>query len=474
MLTERIDPWRLKIPRQDKMLVDAIIYCTQAMSIGDGALRQLADTACLPSVRYTFATPDIHHGFGAPIGAVVALKDYICPAAVGYDVNCGMRLLTTTMQADSAPIKQIAHEIGRTVPLGEGKSGKLRLTSGQLRQVLERGVKGLFELKPIGGEHFARWDEDTFRADYAAIEDEGSMSASSSFLSEKTVARGLDQLGTLGGGNHFIELQKVEMIDDKAVARAFGIEEGALVVMIHSGSRGLGHQVGEEYMKHAYNSNPDISPNKQLGVFALDSNDGNRYIDAMRCAANFAFANRQVMANLVRNVFAEITKDSLLKTIYDVAHNIAKKETHGATKLWVHRKGATRAFPPSMMEHEPYSTYGQPVLIPGSMGTSSYLLVGDKRAAESLYSVNHGAGRVMSRTAAAGRKQGGSMKGGAITDAEFHRSMDGIHLICADPRSIKEEAPQAYKDIDLVIHAVTGAGLAKVIARMRPLAVLKG
>jgi len=475
MQTRRLDPWRLLVPRQGAMLVDALVYCTPEMRIEESALRQLADVASLKGIKRALATPDIHQGYGAPIGSVAGLRDYVCPAAVGYDINCGMRLLASPWPADELPVKALAERTARLVPLGEGKSGSLRLSTGRFRQVLEGGLKGLRELRPMGGPHFEGWDDDLAADDIRAVEDEGSLPASSVYLSARAVERGLPQLGTLGGGNHFIEFQRVEEVRDRKAASKLGVAEGALVVMIHSGSRGLGHQVGSEYMPLAWERYSSIAPNRQLGLFPLDSPEAREYLDCMRCAANFAYANRQVMANLVRLAFRELLGEAPLRTVYDVAHNIAKKELHGHMKLWVHRKGATRAFPPERMAVPPFDEIGQPVLIPGSMGTASFLLLGTRRAEESLFSVNHGAGRVLSRTAAAGkRRRGRVVREAAVSDEEFARAMRGVHLICADRRSVKEEAPQAYKDIDSVVRAVEGAGLARVVARMRPLAVLKG
>jgi tRNA-splicing ligase RtcB len=247
--------------------------------------------------------------------------------------------------------------------------------------------------------------------------------------------------------------------------------------MIHSGSRGLGHQIGNDYMPIAAKNSKDSTPDRTLGFFNVDSKLGRDYIGAMQAAANFAFVNRQIMAMLVRKNFRHHFGNIPMPLIYDVPHNMAKREKHFGEFFWVHRKGATRAFSPELMMGTPFEKLGQPVIIPGSMGTASYLLVGSKKSPESLFSVNHGAGRVMSRTKAAGRirrRDGKVLKPGAISDQMFEQSMQGIHLICEDRNTVKEEAPAAYKDIDAVIEIVTGAGLAEIVAKMRPLAVLKG
>ncbi|MFA4985954.1 MAG: RtcB family protein [Candidatus Brocadiia bacterium] len=471
----RIDNWRLLIPQQGKMTVDATVYASPEMEIEDRAFEQLADVASLPDMQKALATPDIHSGFGAPIGTVAGLRDFICPSAVGYDVNCGMRLLSTTARADDFPVVEAAEAVSRLIPLGEGKSGGLALRPDQLCAVLEKGIAGLAELRSLGGVELGGWSDADVASDSARMEDNGSLKASSSNISSRALKRGGPQLGTLGGGNHFIEFQRVEEVFDEAGALTLGLSVGQLVVMIHSGSRGFGHQVGEEYMPLAFEKSKDRVPNSQLGILPVDSADGERYIHAMNCAANYAYANRQVMANVIRSAMKADFGIAEMPTVYDVPHNIAKLERHSGHDLWVHRKGATRAYPGRMMHDAPFDRIGQPILIPGSMGTSSWVLLGVEKAEESLFSVNHGAGRVMSRMAASGLGRNGKQKATAqVSDDNFRESMKGIHLICADRRSIKEEAPAAYKDIDEVIRVVIGAGLAKPVARMVPLAVMKG
>jgi tRNA-splicing ligase RtcB len=276
-----------------------------------------------------------------------------------------------------------------------------------------------------------------------------------------------------------VEIQRVERVSLPEAARALGLALGQMVVMIHSGSRGLGHQVADEHMREA----PAIAarhglpvPNRQLAFVPADTDEGRAFLGAMGAAANFAFANRQAIAATVRRAFARVLgREVGLPTIYDVSHNIARLERHDDRRLYVHRKGATRAFPASRMRGTEFAALGQPVLIPGSMGTASYVLLGTESAAESLYSVNHGAGRAMSRTAAAGKgRRGRRSGGGRISEARFEETMRGIHLVCADRLAAREEAPDAYKDVDLVVETVVGAGLAQVVARLVPLAVLKG
>ena len=423
------------------------------------------------------ATPDIHLGYGVPIGCVAALDGMIVPAAVGYDINCGMRLLTTPLDAAEVNAGAIARSIRRDVPLGEGKKS-LKLTCNELDAVLERGLEGMLGIEPAGrgGRYGELRDRDEDAADLERAEERGSLSGSPGAVSERAKSRGRPQLGTLGGGNHFIELQRVDRVDDADLARAFGVREGQLVVMIHSGSRGFGHQVGGDYMKLAERISGDRAPSKHLAFLEVDSVKGGDYVGAMNAAANYAFANRQVMTTFVRAAFRAACGDIEMPCVYDVPHNMAKLETHGAETLWVHRKGATRAFGPERMSGTPFAATGQPVLIPGSMGTASYLLVAGERVADSLCSVNHGAGRAMSRTAAAGKvtRSGKVLKPGLISDDDFERAMEGITLVAESRRGAREEAPQAYKDIDAVIETVVGAGLGHVVARMVPRAVLKG
>ena len=475
MKLTRIDENRLLLEKEGEMKVDALIYVNENIRLEEESLIQLRNATLIPPVEKVLATPDIHTGFGVPIGSVIGLKDHIVPSAVGYDVNCGMRLLTTPLTRDTIDLETIAHSIHRDIPLGEGKKN-IHLSIDSLKIVLERGVKGLKEVikETSLSKHYI---ESEYEEDIERIEDYGSMEGRAEAISTRAAERGKDQLATLGGGNHFIEIQVVERIGNPELAKIFGLFLGQIVLMIHSGSRGLGHQIGDDYMPLAARLSKEKIPDRSLGFFNVHSNDGKNYIGAMRAAANFAFANRQAMAILIRKNFRHYYGNIPMPMIYDVPHNIAKLEIYKKEEIWVHRKGATRAFPARLMKGTPFQNIGQPVLIPGSMGTASYLLVGTETAEESLFSVNHGAGRMMSRTAAAGkvkRHSGKVIKEGRITDDRFKTTMKGIHLICEDPHTIKEEAPDAYKDIDEVIKVVVGAGLAQIIARMVPIAVLKG
>ena len=473
---KRLDANRLLIPREGAMNVDAIVYASNAIRIEDDAIRQLMDAASLPTVHKCLATPDLHLGYGVPIGCVVGLREIVVPAAVGYDVNCGMRVLTTPVKRHEIDPAALAHSIRRDVPLGEGKSN-LRLTVEELEVVLERGVSGVREIAGETGRIWESRDASEEAADLEHIEDRGSMGGRADAVSAHAKERGKSQLGTLGGGNHFIEIQVVDRVEDEALARRWGLEKDGITVMIHSGSRGLGHQVGDEYMKLATRLTGDVSPTPHLAYLPVESREGRDYIGAMYAAANFAFVNREIMTILVRREIRYVLGNVPLPILYDVPHNMAKFEEHEGVKLWVHRKGATRAYPADHMQGTPFADVGQPVLIPGSMGTASYILVGTPESAATYYSVNHGAGRAMSRSAAAGGRHGRHGRGGreaAISDEDFARAMRGITLIAEDRRGAKEEAPQAYKDIDEVVRVVVDAGLARVVARLLPLAVLKG
>ena len=472
---QRVTPYKMLLPREGRMRVDATIFASEKLKIEDGAIRQLCDAAELPGIRKAIGMPDMHVGFGVPIGSVAALEGGIIPAAVGYDINCGMRLLTTPLDADDVNVEELARAVSRDIPLGEGKAN-VRVSHEQLDTILAGGLRGFHSIEVNDQRLQAARNEDEEASDIAHAENNGSMPGDPAALSYKAKGRGAPQLGSLGGGNHFIELQLVSRIYDEKTAEAFGLRKGQLVVMIHSGSRGLGHETAGDYMRLAARMTRSECPNKELCYLPIDSTEGRNYIGAMNAAANFAFVNRQVMVWFVRRNFRHYLGGIPMPTLYDVTHNMAKPEVHGGGEWWVHRKGSTRAFPASKMQGTPYAKTGQPVLIPGSMGTASYVLVGREDAAESLFSVNHGAGRVMSRTQAAGKttRKGAVLRPAAISDQRFEQTMDGVTLICANRHKIKEEAPDAYKDIDEVIDVVTGAGLADKVARMVPLAVLKG
>jgi tRNA-splicing ligase RtcB len=461
--------------RSGEMVVDATVFASDEIKIEPAAIRQLYDSACLPPAKKVLATADIHVGFGVPIGAVLGLEDAIMPPAVGYDINCGMRLLRTPFSKGQINIDEIANSIARDIPLGEGMSN-LPLDKNLIETVITEGVSGVPRLaQKVKHRAWEAFDSQEFAEDIKRIEENGQMPAEMGAVPKLAVAKGADQLGTLGGGNHFIEIQLVQRIFNEDLAKFFGLSENQIVVMIHSGSRRFGYEVADEFMNVAARQPNMEGRRKMLSFLSTDSREGQKYISAMGAAANFAFVNRHVMGLLVRRCFTRMFGPTPMPLVYDVTHNMAKLETHEGRRLWVHRKGATRAFGPGLMTATPFEQVGQPIITPGSMGTASYLMVGTGDSEESLCSVNHGAGRVMSRTAASGKGRHGRNAGEAmISDDEFKRSMAGIKLITGDRRRIKEEAPAAYKDIDEVVRIVAQCRWARPVARMVPLAVLKG
>jgi tRNA-splicing ligase RtcB (3'-phosphate/5'-hydroxy nucleic acid ligase) len=426
----------------------------------------LQNVATLPGVvGAAIAMPDIHQGYGFPVGGVAAtaLPDgVVSPGGVGYDINCGVRLLALPLSepelADRR--KALVHEISRSVPAGAGKSGGLRLRSGSLDEVLRDGPRAL----------------DGVRADdVERTESQGRLEgADPAAVSERARLRGEGQLGTMGSGNHFVELQAVEELLDPETARQFGLEQDQVTVLIHSGSRGLGHQVCTDYVRLMDSRLKGYRihlPDRQLACAPASSPEGRQYLGAMAAAANFAWANRQAIADGVRRAVASVLGDDTAegtRQVYDVAHNVAKVELHGGSRVCVHRKGATRAFPAGSEEiPEAYREVGQPVFIPGSMGTASFVLAGEPGAMERSFGTTcHGAGRRLSRTAA--RKR--------IGGNELRRELEarGIVVRCPSPKGLAEEAPFAYKDVDRVVRVVEEAGLARRVARLVPIGVVKG
>jgi tRNA-splicing ligase RtcB (3'-phosphate/5'-hydroxy nucleic acid ligase) len=446
----------------DPELLDAIL--------GDDSLVQLQNVATLPGiVEPALAMPDIHQGYGFPVGTVAATElpdGVISPGGVGYDINCGVRLLRLPVEAaELGPRKEkLVHEISRAVPTGTRRSDGVQLRGGELERVLDDGPRVLVERHGIGTAD-----------DVAHTESEGRLAgADPRRVSERARARGAGQLGTVGSGNHFIELQRIERIFDADAAAAMGLTESGVTVLIHSGSRGLGHQVCTDFVKRMDAALPRHGielPDRQLSCAPASSGDGQAYLAAMAAAANFAWANRHAMTHAVRRAVARVLGEPAAdgtRQVYDVAHNVAKRERHGDRDVLVHRKGATRAFPPGHPEIPgDYARCGQPVFIPGSMGTRSYVLAGRAGAMErSFGTVCHGAGRRMSRTGA--RKQ--------IGGAELRRQLEeaGITVRCPSNKGLAEEAPFAYKAVEQVVGVVERAGLAVRVAELRPIGVVKG
>jgi len=474
---KKISDWLWEIPkayRQD-MRVSARIYASEKMLedvFRDRSLDQLINLSCLPGIqKYGLAMPDIHEGYSSPIGGVAAIRiqdGIISPGMCGYDINCGMKLLKSEYpEKEIRPyLDKLATEIQKEVPSGLGKGRQLKLDIQALDKILEGGAKRVVEQGH--GE----------KEDVENCEAEGRLDWSdSTAVSYQAKNRGRDQVGTLGSGNHFLEVQKVAEIFDEKTAEAFGLFKDQVVIMIHCGSRGTGHQIATDYIRDfmglmgKYNINV---PDREFACVPFNSPEGQRYFSAMACGANYAWANRQMIAYFVRKAWRSILSSSVnsgLTALYDVAHNIIKKEKYvidsKETELAVHRKGATRAFPPGHLEiPERYKDVGQPVLIPGSMGTASYILVGQKTGEEAFYSTCHGAGRTMSRHEAIRR----------ISGQEVVKSLEskGIVVKCRSFQGIAEEAPFAYKDVDEVVDVVHNAGLSKKVARLVPLAVIKG
>jgi tRNA-splicing ligase RtcB len=465
--------WEIPAGTRPDMRVPARIFADEellAAILADRSLEQLCNVATLPGVfEAALAMPDIHQGYGFPVGAVAATEapdGVISPGGVGYDINCGVRLLALPLRADELGDlrERLVHEIARTVPAGTGKHGGLHPGAAAFERVLTSGPRVLVEELGIGT-----------RADVEHTESQGCIAgADPAAVSERAVARGSGQLGTLGSGNHFLELQRVDVVHDPATAEAFGLEQGQMTILIHSGSRGLGHQVCSDYVRlmERVEARYGIElPDRQLACAPLSSPEGQAYLAAMAAAANFAFANRHTMTHLIREAIRRILGAAAAdgtRQVYDVAHNIAKLERHNGRELCVQRKGATRAFAAGSTDiPSAYRAVGQPVFIPGSMGTSSFVLAGEPGAMErSFGTACHGAGRRLSRTAA--KRQ--------VTGAQLRRELaeQGIVVRCPSNSGLAEEAPFAYKDVERVVAVVEQAGLARRVAQLRPLGVVKG
>lgn len=470
----KINDWLWEIPKSFRgdMRVPARIYASEKMleDIEEGAFTQVINVSTLPGiVKYSLAMPDIHWGYGFAIGGVAATKlpeGVISPSGIGFDINCGVRLLKSdsNQKEIKSYLDQLATEMQREVPSGLGRGRKIKLSIEQVEKILEGGVPYL--VKKGYGE----------KEDTENCEAKGKLEwADASVVSDHAKNRGRGQVGTLGSGNHFLEIQKVDEIFDQRAAEAFGLFKGQIVVMIHTGSRGLGHQVCTDYLKTVVQALQRYRiklPDRELACAPFSSPEGQKYFKAMAAAANYAWSNRHMIMHYVRKAWQDVLGEKTkLTLLYDVAHNIAKIEEHEVSgkkmKLCVHRKGATRAFPPGHPEvPERYREVGQPVLIPGTMGTASYVLVGTEKSAEAWYTVCHGSGRTMSRRAATRRFPGTEV----VEDLENK----GIIVKCRSFRGIAEEAPQAYKDIEKVVDVVHNAGLSKKVARLVPLAVIKG
>lgn len=434
----------------------------------DEAIYQLYNASLLPGVvSPVIGMPDIHTGYGLPIGGVMATdyeKGVVSAGAVGMDINCGVRLLTTHITAKEMSkdlLIKILQAITKRVPLGVGKSSQLKeLRKPNLEAIAHEGVS-YYVKKGFGRNE-----------DLNKIEDDGCIKGASVAAVPKSAMDRIDQLGTIGGGNHFIEIGKISKVFDEELASKFGLYKNHIYIMIHTGSRGFGHQICTDYSAIMWNNsdkNRTRAPQKGLACAPILSKDGQKYLQAMACAANYAFANRQIITHFVREAFVEVLKESESKLgldiLYDVAHNIAKKEKYGGRWLLVHRKGATRALPAGHEDNPScYRDTGHPAIIPGSMGTGSYVVLGTDRIKETFCSVNHGAGRIMSRKRAKSE----------FTREDLIKQMGHVVTIARNMKSLLDEAPLAYKDIDEVIFTLVEAGLTKPLVKLAPMGVLKG
>ena len=469
--------WDIPPTFRDDMRVPARLYADGDLleaALTDNSVVQLVNTATLPGVvRHAIAMPDIHQGYGFPIGGVVATRlpeGVISPGGVGYDINCGVRLLVSPATVDEVKpyLEELASALYANCPSGVGVHGSLRLNNNELDKVLHEGSRWML------GERYASGEDLDHTEEFGRIP-----GADATYVSDRARERGRNQLGTLGAGNHFIEVDQVAEVYDQSIAARLNIYQGKVAVQIHCGSRGLGHQVCEDYVGRFQKTVKDYGiklPDRELVCAPFESTEGQQYFRAMACAANFAFANRQLLAHLIRNSFEQVLGGKLrsfrLHQVYDIAHNMAKIEEHTISghsmRLCVHRKGATRAFGPgSSVLPDDLRDIGQPVLIPGSMGTSSYVLAGTEGAMQETFgSTCHGAGRVMSRAKAKKMVHG----------AELSRKLEsrGIVVRAGSMSGLAEEAPEAYKDVSRVVDVVHKVGIGKKIAKLQPIAVIKG
>jgi len=470
---KKLNEFEWEIPKTKDMKVPGRIFASTKLleSIShDRTLEQLKNMASMPGIyKYSIALPDAHQGYGFCIGGVVALDSKtggLSPGGVGYDINCGVRLVRTNLTYEEVipKIKEIIKKIYEFIPAGLGSEGRLgRLTKDEINNVLNLGATWAYER------------DYATKNDLKHTESNGRLNANALFVSDKAKARGAKQLGSLGAGNHFMEIQKVEKIFDEKTAKAFKLEDNQIVLMIHTGSRGLGHQVCSDYLREMERTFPDLInslPDRELIYAPAGTDLCNKYFLAMNSAANFAWNNRQLILYWARQAFEKVFPNSELQQVYDICHNIAKKEKHkieGVTKeVFVHRKGATRAFPAGHKQvPEAYKNYGHPVLLPGSMGTSSYVLVGTKEGLEKTFgSTAHGAGRVLSRHAAKNKVKG--------EEIQKQLNKKNITLKAHSWRVVAEEAPIAYKDINEVAMVSEKTGIARRVVKLTPIGVIKG
>ncbi|PMP71713.1 MAG: RNA-splicing ligase RtcB [Thermodesulfovibrio aggregans] len=476
--TERIDQYRIRVPKGfvQGMRTEGIIFVDEILEqeLELDSVRQVANVATLPGiVGKSLAMPDIHTGYGFPIGGVAAFdteEGIISPGGVGYDINCGVRLLKSNLTRDEIEprIKELVDLLYIHIPSGVGSTGKIKLNYEELKKVARKGA--IWAVEQGYGEP----------DDLQRIESHGCLEgADPEVISKKAYERGKDQLGTLGSGNHFLEVQYVAEIYEPEIAEAMGLFKNQVTVMIHTGSRGFGHQICDDYVREMIQAAKKYGielPDKELACAPFLSKEGQRYFAAMKAAANYAWANRQCLMHWTREVFLRVfklsPKELAMSVVYDVAHNIAKEEIHMVNgkkmRVVVHRKGATRAFPKGHPElPQCYTHIGQPVIIPGDMGRVSFVLIGqDKAMQETFGSTCHGAGRLLSRTQAIKKAKGRSIKQ-ELADR-------GIIVKSAGKETLAEEMPEAYKDVSNVVDVVHNAGLAHKVVKLKPMGVIKG
>jgi len=460
-----------QLDKTGKMNVPVVVYASDKLLKDmekDKCIEQMKNVSMLPGIqKHSIVLPDAHQGYGFSIGGVAAFsmdEGVISPGGVGYDINCSVRLLKTNLTKKDIEDKrdQISKALFKEIPSGIGKGTKIKINKSELKEIMRKGAKWAVE------KGYGEKDDYIYSEENACMEE-----ADPEFVSEKAISRGINQLGSIGSGNHFLELQCVDKIFDKKTAEIFGLKENQIVVMIHCGSRGLGHQVASDYIK-AIEDEYGFSdlPDRQLINAPINSKLGKEYYKAMCAAANFAFCNKQILTHLTRECMKRFFPNFKAEVLYDVCHNIAKFEEHEINgkkiKLCVHRKGATRSFGPGKKELPfKYRDIGQPILIPGSMGTASYVLVGTNKAEEiSFSSTAHGAGRLMSRHEA--------IK--TLNKDNIKKEMEGknIALTSGSWKGIVEEAPEAYKDVDEVVRVSDELGIGKIIAKLKPMVVIKG
>ena len=471
MKVNKISKYVYELPKEGKMNVPVIIYASEPLlkeMEKDLCLQQMINVSQLQGIeKNAIVLPDAHQGYGFSIGGVAAFNlnnGIISPGGVGFDINCSVRLLKTNLKADDfkGKEKEIVKALFNKIPTGIGKGSRIKISEKDLEEIMVKGAEWAIE-KGYG-----------YKEDYIFSEENGRMKeADPSCVSKKAISRGINQLGSIGSGNHFLEIQIVDKIIDKKTAEVFGLEENQIVIMIHCGSRGFGHQIASDYIEiidkeYGHENLPD----RQLIGSPIKSEIGKKYYKAMCAAANFAFCNKQILTHLVREVMKTFFKNIEINVVYDICHNIAKFEEHEINGkkeiLCVHRKGATRSYGPGKKElPEKYQKVGQPILIPGSMGTASYVLVGTKEAEKlSFSSTAHGAGRLMSRHQA--------MKSLNKEKVEKELEKNKVFFMTRSVKGLLEEAPDVYKDIDEVVKVSDELGIGKIVARLKPMIVIKG